>query len=152
MERGSQDGRVRRSWTHFLLLTHQNYDDSQSSYLWERSEDEQKRFSTPNDKERTTVRWVERQRHSTVRMYTSGLAIHKKRNTIITEVLPRLMVCAPYWVTHPKGPTPGRWASRTSSLKPVMFMFRRAGWQCKTEIPFLKDIQKYHKLWVMDNN
>ena len=30
---------------------------------------------------------------------------------------PRLMVCALYWVTHPKGPTPGRWASRTSSFE-----------------------------------
>ena len=29
-------------------------------------------------------------RHSTVRMYTSGLAIHKKRSTIIIQVLPKI--------------------------------------------------------------
>lgn len=63
LTRRGQDARVGRSWAHLFPWTHQNYNYSQSSYPWERPEDQHKRFSSTKDKKKITIKMGKRGRN-----------------------------------------------------------------------------------------
>lgn len=93
-------------WVHCFTWAHHNYNNLQSNFWWEESEDKYKRSS------QATMRWVRGQRCGTTHN-PLGDGPTNGRIIITTEILPKEWgVWAPHRVPQLCGPAP-RWTHRT---------------------------------------